>query len=254
MSTEDDHAARAADQAAYDAANPPAPRPEPPTPIYDGVPSMFASNDLSVTEADIQRALDGERHDIAIMLASNDPVTKFKGQERQDAFKNRASELRTQYGVAAPVIDPERDALAEIGRVKDAKPSDYRAPDFNSAAWIEGDARVRVSNACVELATVHKLNQQAYTWVTGDILEGSAAIRGMDAEQRATYWAEQDKIIEHMSGGYIAAKERLQVAREFLGKTQFGHEAMPALLHNAGLVMTIWNLHQAEKGYCASRK
>ena len=103
-------------------------------------------------------------------------------------------------------------------------------------------------------AAANKLNQQAYTWVTGDILNEAAAVRGMDTEQRANYWAEQEKIIERMSGGYVAAKERLQVAREFLGKTQFGREAMPALLHNAGLVMTIWNLHQAEEAYRASRK
>ena len=248
-----DHAARIADQQHDLAANPPPTPREPEKPIYaDSMAGLFAGPPQA-SEADVKAVMasyDFEHDELVRLGQAANASAKLA---RRGAYE---ASIRADLGIAAPTVNPEAKVLDEIGRVPaGAKPSDYRPPDLSPASWLEGDARTRVGNAMVELAAANQLSQQAGDWVAAEILKHSGEMKAItDPLERQAFLSKGEQTIENMSGGYVEAKERLAVAREFLSKTEFGRASIETLLKNPGFVMTVWNLHSAKVQFDKSKR
>ena len=248
-----DEAARVADMAVIAAANPPPPTPTPETPLYQAPGTHGHGKTRPANAADIAAL---EANDFTV----EDELRKLgrvgEADEHKATRATRMAAMRAELGYNAPTVNPEAVALAEIGRVPaGAKPSDYFAPDLaRNVAYLDDQAQVRVGNAMAELAAANSLTQQTASWVGDAISRVSAEVKAMDPDARENWRTTQTKIAEQRAGGYVKWKERMEVAHNFLKKTEFGRDSFSILGASAELVETIWNLEQARIEFEKSRK
>jgi hypothetical protein len=248
-----DETARQADITAALAAEPIPPKPDPITPQYNTDESWRnPSLPRSANESDVQAMLGSERFEIDQLKALG---REAEASQRFNDIAKFEARIRGELGVSAPVKDPLADELAAIGRVKSAKVSDYRRPDFGAHPGSKDeDTHHAIGNEFAELGAKNNLTQQSLNWLSDSYGRIVAEFRPLATPEAKDQWiAQQNQIGERSAGGYRAWKAAQETAEKFIAGTRL-QAASKVLLNSAEFVLTVQNLETARRDFEASKR
>lgn len=208
-----DENARAADAAANAVPLPP----KPAAPQFATMPHEFHASGMVATERDIQslvasdQALEDEARALGRIAEADD---------RRAARAAKIQDWRRSLGVSTPVaIDAETQALNDIGRNPHARASDYYIDlSMQAAAGVSEAGSVEAANWLAAVCAANQLSKETAGWIISAALEAAAASRARTPDERANARADNLRLIEERAGGYVKAKERIELAKAFLSK------------------------------------